>query len=150
MTAALRTNVGSAITRDYANAVANNAYSNSADAIRIHPSRTDGSEQGALLADFRLTSVVFASAPVAGALQLVAVDRDLSGNQGPTPSSTMRPRLIGSFSPQPQASNASTGWIMAINAVPLSPDADYWIYNNNTNVSLSDCIITAQCWSPGV
>lgn len=150
MTAALRTNVGSAISRDYANAVANNAYSNSADAIRIRPNRTDGSEQGALLADFRLTSVTFGTAPVTGALQLVAVDRDLAGNQGPTPSSTLRGRVVGSFSPQPAASNASTGWIMGINSVPLSPDADYWIYNNSTGVSLSDCIITAQCWSPGV
>lgn len=150
MTAALRTNVGSAISRDYANAVANNAYSNSADAIRIRPNRTDGSEQGALLADFRITSATFGSAPVAGVIQLVAVDRDLSGNAGPTPSSTMRPRYVGAFSPRPQASNAATGWIMALNSVALSPDADYYLYNNGTGVSLSDCILTAQCWSPGV
>lgn len=150
MTAALRTAVGSAITRTYTNSVANNAYSNSADAIRIKPGVAGANELGALLADFRITSATFGSAPTAGVIQLVAVDRDLSGNAGPTPSSTMSPRLCGTFSPQAQSSNSSTGWIMALDAVQLSPDADYYLYNNGTGVSLTAAVLTAQCWSPGV
>lgn len=150
MTAALRTSVGSAISRTYANSVANNAYSNSADAIRIKPGVSGAGELGALLADFRITSVTFSAAPTTGVIQLVAVDRDLSANAGPTPASTMRPRLIGTFSPQPQTSNASTGWIMSLNSVALSPDADYYLYNNGTGVNLTAAVLTAQCWSPGV
>lgn len=150
MTASVRTNVGSAISRAYANTVANNAYSNVADAIRIKPGVAGASELGALLADFFLTGVTFSAAPTIGFIQLVAVDRDASGNIGPTPASTMRPRLCGAFSPQPSTSNGSTGWIMALPRIPLAADADYYLYVNGMGVSLTAATLTAQCWSPGV
>lgn len=140
----LRNNVGATVAVTAANAVANNAYANAADKLRIQ------NTGNALLADFRLTSATFATAPVAGVLHLLAVDRDFAGNSGPAPSATMMGRLVGSFSPQPQASNAATTWVMALNSVALSADADYWLYNNGTGVSLnSGWVLTAQPWSPG-
>lgn len=146
----LRNAVGTAVQVTTANAVANNAYANVADRLRLNPGVGGSGHAGALLADFRLTSVVFGAAPTTGALQLVAVDRDTAGNAGPTPASTILPRPVGTFTPSPTTGNASTGWIMAINAVALSPDADYYLYNNGTGVSLgAGCVLTAQCWSPG-
>lgn len=138
-------NVGSAIVVTAANAIANNAYANTADRMRIQRI-----SYLALLVDFKLTSVTFATAPVGGSLQLFAVDRDFAGNVGPTPVSTLNPRLVGTFTPSPAASNASTGWIMAINNVSCVQDADYYVYNNGTAYSLnSGWILTAQCWTPG-
>ena len=136
------------VTLTSAHTTANNAYANSADVMRLQVSALSFA---ALLADFRLTSVVFATAPVGGILQLVAVDRDLAGNQGPTPSgTTLQGRVVGTFSPTPLASNGSTGWIMGVNSVPLSFDADYWVYNNGTAFTLnSGWVLTAQPWSPG-
>ena len=143
-TPVLRQNQGSAITRTYANSVANNAYSNSADALRVQNSN------GALYCDFWLTSVVFATAPVLGTLMLCAVDRDAAGNIGPTPSATLQPRIVGNFNPIQQASNASTGWIMALPGVTVFGDCDYWIFNNGTAYTLnSGCVLTAQLWTPG-
>lgn len=136
--------IGSNITVTAANAVANNAYANSADKLTINNTGL------ALLADFRLTSVAFATAPVTGALQLFAVDRDFAGNAGPTPASTNSPRFVGSFSPSPNTGNAATGWVMSLNAVALTPYTDYWLYNNGTAQSLnSGWVLTAQLWSPG-
>ena len=140
----LRQNQGSAITRTYANAVANNAYSNVADALRVQ------NTANALMIDFWLTSVVFATAPVLGNLMLCAVDRDAAGNIGPTPSATLQPRIVGNFSPIQQASNTSTGWIMSLLGITATPDTDYWIFNNGTAYSLnSGCVLTAQLWTPG-
>lgn len=144
MAAILRTNVGSPVSVTAANAIANNAYTNSADKLRIQ------NTGNALLADFRLTSATFATAPVGGALQLIAVDRDAAGNAGPAPSSSMLGRVCGTFTPLPSTANASTSWVMGLNAVPLVADADYWLYNNGTAYSLnSGWILTAQPWSPG-
>lgn len=144
MAAILRTNVGSAVSVTTANAIASNSYANAADKLRIN------NTGNALLADFTLTSATWATAPVGGVLQLVAVDRDSAGNAGPAPSSSMLGRLVGSFSPSPSTGNASTGWIMTIPAVPLTADCDYWIYNNGTGYSLAaGAVLTAQPWSPG-
>ena len=139
----LRNNVGSPVTVTTANTIANNAYANIADKLRIQ------NTGNALLADFRLTGVVFAAAPVAGGVVLVAVDRDSAGNAGPTPSASMIGKQYP-FSPSPSASNASTGWIMSVNNVPLSADCDYWIYNAGTGQQIAaGCVLTAQPWSPG-
>ena len=141
----LRDLIGAVITVTAANAVANNAYANVADKLQI-----DNTTNLALLADFRLTSITFATAPVGGALQLVAVDRDLANTAGPTPSATLLARFVGSFNPQPAAGNASTGWIMSLNSVALTANTDYWIYNNNTLFALNlGWVLKAQCWSPG-
>ncbi len=145
----LRSAIGSAVSRIFANAVANNAYANAADAIRLNPGVAGSDHPGALLADFRLTGVTFSAAPVKGALQLVRVDRDFAGNQGPTPSATLLGTPVGAFSPMPTVSNALTGWIMGIDSVALAPDADYWLLNNDTAVNVTACTLTAQCWSPG-
>jgi hypothetical protein len=140
----LRQTQGSALTRTFANSIANNAYSNSADALRVQ------NTANALMVDFWLTSVTFATAPVGGTLQLVAVDRDAAGNIGPTPAATLQGRVVGNFMPIPQASNTSTGWIMSVPGVQATADCDYWICNNGTAYTLnSGCILTAQLWTPG-
>lgn len=141
----LRDLIGSVLTVTAANAIANNAYANSADKLTI-----DNSTNLALLADFDLSGT-FASAPVAGVIQLYAVDYSLDGaTAGPTPAATMQPRLCGSFSPQPQASNASTSWRMRLNAIALTGKTDFFLYNNGTGVSLnSGWVLKAQSWSPG-
>ena len=140
----LRNNVGANIVVTATVAVANNAYAAAADLMRINNTGL------ALLADFRLTSVVFAIAPVTGSLQLFAVERSFANVAGPTPSATMQPKLVAVFSPVPIAGNTSTGWVMGANAMPLSPDADYWLYNAGTGQSLNlGWVLTAQLWSPG-
>lgn len=142
----IRDLIGSVFSVTAANSVANNAYANSADKLVI-----DNSTNLALLADFELSTVTFATAPVGGVIQLFAVDYSLDGSTaGPNPASTMLPRLVGSFSPQPQASNASTGWTMRINSIALTRKTDFWLYNNGTAYTLnSGWILKAQCWSPG-
>lgn len=145
----IRSVTGTAVSRTFTNTIANNAYSNSADALRIQQSAL--STPGLLLADFRLTSVSFGTAPVSGSVQLVRISRDASGNQGPTPSATLVPNQVWTFGPLPQASNSSTGWIMAIpGPIALDADADYWIYNNGTGYTMaSGMVLTATPWSPG-
>ncbi len=139
----LRNNVGSPIIVTAANSVANNAYANSSDKLRIQ------NIGNALLADFRLTSVTFNAAPVVGNMAIVAVDRDFAGNAGPTPAATILGKVYH-FTPGPSTSNTSTGWVMACNNVPLSADCDYWLFNNGTLVSLNTgWVLTAQPWSPG-
>lgn len=141
----LRNNVGAVVSVTTANAVANNAYAAAADKLTI-----DNSTNKALLADFELTPT-FAAAPVAGVVQLFAVDYSLDGTTaGPTPAATMQPRLVGTFSPQPLAANAAPSWKMALNAVALPNKADYFIYNNGTAQSINTgWVLKAQSWSPG-
>lgn len=135
------------LTKTTANAIANNAYANSADALRIQRSALS---VAALLCDFRLTSVTFATAPVGGCLQLAVVDRDAAGNIGPTPSATLVPTRVYTLGPLPATGNAATGWVMGLDAVPLSPDQDVWLFNNGTAYSLnSGALLTAMPWTPG-
>lgn len=141
----LRDLIGSVVTVTGANAVANNGYANSADKLTI-----DNATNLALLADFDLSGP-FATAPVGGVMQLLAVDYSLDGaTAGPAPASTMTARLVGSFSPQPNTSNASTSWRMRLNAIPLTNKTDFYLFNNGTGFSLSSgWVLKAQCWSPG-
>jgi hypothetical protein len=141
----LRDLIGAVQTLTAANAIANNAYANAADKFIIDNTGL------ALLADFSL-SPVFAVAPVAGVIQLFAVDWSLDATPvaGPTPSATMQPRLIGSFDPQPKASSTATTWIMQLNAVALSAKTDFFLYNNGTGQSINTgWVLKAQLWSPG-
>lgn len=139
---------GSVITVTGANAIASAAYSNSADVMRINSSALGSVNY--LLADFRVTGS-FATAPVAGSLQLVKVPRDFSGNIGPTPASTLLAGQIFTFSPLPAASNTTkTSIIFSVDSVPLDYDADYWLFNNALAQSLtSGYTFTAMPWSPG-
>jgi len=141
----LRQNIGSVLSVTAANAIANNAYSNSADKLTI-----DNATNKALVADFEF-ACTFTAAPVAGSVALVAVDYSLDGTTaGPTPSATMRPRVIGTFTPIATTSNAATSWRMRINAVPLTEKTDYYIYNNGTAQSINlGSVLYAQCWTPG-
>lgn len=139
----LRNSVGAAVSVTTLNAIANNAFANASDKLRIQ------NTGNALLADFRLTGVVFAAAPVAGSIMLIAIDRDFSGNAGPAPASSMVGKQYV-FSPMPASGNASAGWVMSVDNVPLSADADYWIYNAGTGQQIAaGCTLTAQPWSPG-
>lgn len=141
-TAATRVDIGSAVTLTTGASIASNAYSAAGQRLQ--------NAEGAPVADFTLTSVAFATAPVAGAIRLAIVDRDTSGNAGPTPSAALVPRTYG-FDPQPSTGNSSTGWIMSCNRVPISPDSDFWLYNAATGQSLnSGAVCTAQRYGYGV
>jgi hypothetical protein len=126
-------------------AVANNAYANVADKLDL-----DNGTNNALMANFEITPV-FGAAPVAGALQLYAVDWSLDGvTGGPAPSATMQPRLVGSFSPRPKASNAATTWVMRLNNVAVTNKTSYYVYNAATGQSVAiGWVLKAQTWSPG-
>ncbi len=102
-----------------------------------------------LMADFRL-SFTYGTAPVAGSIQLVQVPRDFSGNQGFTPATTLLGAQIYTAGPLPQASNTVKAFIFSWNAVPLTYDQDFWLYNNATGQSIvSGYTLTAMPWSPG-
>jgi hypothetical protein len=111
----------------------------------------DNTTNLALLADFSVTPT-WGSAPVAGNLQLIAVDWSIAATplQGPTPSATLLGRVAGTFSPIPTTSNSATSWVCRLNAVPLSAKTDYYLYNNATAQTISSgWVLSAQCWSPG-
>jgi hypothetical protein len=148
MTTPLLRDYGSTITVTGANAIASNAYSNSADVMHINGSALGSTNY--LLADFRVTGS-FSTAPVAGSLQLIKVPRDFSGNIGPTPASTLLGTQIFTFGPLPQASNTvKTSIIFSVDAVPLDYDADYWLFNNSLGQSLATSYtFVALPWSPG-
>lgn len=147
-TPATRVN-GTALTKAFSVAINSNAYANSADALRIQQSAL--STPGLPLADFRLTGVAFSAAPTTGSVQLVKVPRNASGGIGPTPVSTLTGFPTWTFSPAPNTGNTSTGWDMSIDSVPLDADADYWLFNNGTGVSMaySGMVLTATPWSLG-
>lgn len=146
-----RTNVGSAVSVTLANSIASNAYSNVADAMRV---RTDtGGNAGALLGDFRLTkaSSLFGAAPTAGTIYIAKIPRDASGNAGPVPSSSMVPTQLYPMGPISSTGNSNTAWVLSADAVPLSADADYYIYNNGTGQSIQvGATLTCTPWNPGV
>ena len=134
---------GTALTPVSVSSFGTNTYGSSA--MRIQASGL--TPANALIADFRITSITWGGTPTAGSsIQLVAVDRDFSGTQGPTPGANYIPRLCGTFNPLELASG-SPG-LMGVNAVALSPDADYYLYNNATGTTF---VGTLSCtpWTPG-
>lgn len=141
-TAATRINIGSAVTLTTGASIASAAYSAAGQRLQ--------NTEGAPVADFTLTGVTFAAAPVAGAIRLAIVDRDTSGNAGPTPSAALVPRTYV-FDPRSSTGNGSTGWIMSCLRVPISPDCDFWLYNAATGQSLnSGAVCTAQRYGYGM
>jgi len=147
MTTPLLRDYGTAISVTGANAIASAAYSNSADVMHINSTALGSVNY--LLADFRV-SFSFATAPVAGSLQLIKMPRDFSGNQGPVPAATMQGAQIFTFGPLPQASNTIKPFIFSVDAVPLDFDADYWLFNNALGQSIpTGYTFAALPWSPG-
>jgi hypothetical protein len=145
MPAILRTLVGGVQTLTAANSIGNNAYANVADKFTVDNTGL------ALLADFALT-LVFATAPVLGSVQLFAVDWSLDATPvtGPTPSATVQPRFVGSFSPTPLAANALTSWVMRLNSVPVTAKTDFYVLNNATGQTINTSwVLKTQLWSPG-
>ena len=121
---------------------ASNAYS--AAALRVQQSAV--SSPGAIVGDFRLTGGTWGGTPAAGSsIQLVAVDRTFGGTIGPTPGANFVPRICGTFSPQELSSTWGT---MSLNNVPLSPDADYYLYNNATGQTIA-CTMECSPWYYG-
>lgn len=144
----LRQPLGSILSVTTANAIANNAYSVAADKLTI-----DNGSAAGLLADFEL-DLSFAAAPVAGVVQLFAMDHSLDGATAPNPaapSATVQGRFVGSFSPSPLASNSvASSWVMRLNSVSLTRKTDFYILNNGTAQSInSGAVLKAQVWSPG-
>ena len=140
----LRNKIGSVLSVTTANAIASAAYAVAADKLAI-----DNSTNKALLADFEL-EVTFGTAPVAGAVQLVAIDYSLDGNTaGPAAAATMIGRTY-TMSPMPAASNAVTAMRLSCNSVPLANKTDFYLFNNSTGQSIPvGSVLRAQCWSPG-
>ena len=139
----LRNNVGTVLSQTLTSGVANNAYSTESLTV-------DNTTNKALLADFEL-AVVYAIAPVAGALQLIEVDYALDNiTAGPTPSATMLGRVVGTFSPMATTSNTATSWSATCKAVPIAQKSKYYVFNNATGQALSaTAALKAQCWTPG-
>ena len=146
MAAILRNNLGVVVTLTTANAIASAAYAVAADKLTI-----DNTTNKALLVDFELLPAAFGIAPVAGAIQLIAVDWSLDGTTaGPAPTATLIGRVIGGFNPQPAAANALTQWRMSLDSVALGNKVDYYLFNNATGQPLTlGAVLKAQCWSPG-
>lgn len=142
----LRNNIGSALSVTTANAIDSAAYAAAADKLTI-----DNSSNKALLADFELQPATFSTAPVAGCIQLIAVDYSLDGAAaGPAPKATILGRVVGTFTPTPTTSNTLTSWRMTLNSVPLANKTDFYLFNNATGQSLPlGSVLRAQCWSPG-
>lgn len=140
----LRNNIGSVLSVTTANAIASAAYAVSADKLTI-----DNSTNKALLVDFEL-QVTFGTAPVAGAVQLVAVDYSLDGaTAGPPPLSSMIGRTY-TMSPMPSTGNAVTAMRLTCNSVPLQNKTDFYLFNNATGQAIpASSVLRAQCWSPG-
>lgn len=141
----LRQNVGSVISVTHGSSITNNSYSASGDKLTI-----DNAANKAFLADFELQAT-FSTAPTLGAVVLVAVDYALNNTlAGPAPSATMRPRIVGTFSPSAISSNTQTSWCMRINAVPLTTKTDFYVLNNATGQTISSgAVLSAQVWTPG-
>lgn len=133
---------GTALSTVAISAIANNAYGSSS--MRVQASAL--TPANALLADFRLTSITWGGTPPGGQIQLVAVDRDFAGTAGPTPGANYQPRVCGTFTPR-ELTSSSPG-VMALNAVALSPDADYYVYNNGTTQTFA-ATLNCQPYTPG-
>jgi hypothetical protein len=112
---------------------------------------TTGAQLGALLCDFGLT-VAFGTAPIVGAIVLVANDWSLEASpaQPAAPLSSLISRYVGTFDRQPQATNASLTWKARLNAIPLTQKTDFYLLNAGTGQTISaSWVLTAQAWSPG-
>lgn len=115
--------------------------------------RVNNSSIAALLMDVRLGGSFGSSPAGVGVLQLVVIDRDLTGNIGPTPSATVLGKFY-TFSPTPSGTG---NVIYAIDSIPAPYDCDVYIMNNATgqtftfqNIlqSTTDAL-AIQLWSPG-
>ena len=144
----LRRDLGTLFSVTLANAIASLGYSNSADKLTI-----DNTSNLALLADFELQfSWGTGLAPVAGAVQLIAVDYGVLGavSTPSAPSASLLGRVEGTFSPQYASGNAVIAAVLTLNSVSVKRKTDYYLYNNATGQSIPiGAVLKAQCWSPG-
>lgn len=134
----LRQNQGSAITASLSS-IANNSYSAG--------TRVNNSTTAALLCDVWLTGAFGTSPAGAGSLQLVVIDRDLSGNAGAAPSTTVIGKVY-TLTPSP---SGTASQVFAADSIPLPYDADFYIYNNGTAYTFTAAAsgFVIQPWSPG-
>lgn len=139
--------VGSVITVTGANTITNNSYAVAADKLTI-----DVSSNAGLCVDFSLVPA-WATAPVAGAISLIAVGWSLDGTPvaGPAPVATLNNDFVGNFRPAPNTSNTSTTWTMTLKRVALGiGKTDFYIFNNATGQTISaSWVLKAQVWTPG-
>lgn len=149
MSGALRNDIGAPITvtTSGVGGIASAAYATITDVLTI-----DNTTNKALVVDFTLYPAAFGTAPVAGAISLVAVDWSLDATpvQGPAPTASLPGRFVGSFDPKPGTGNANTRWRMSLPTVALGRKVDFYLFNNGTGQSLAvGAVLIAQCWSPG-
>ena len=137
---------GTTVGTTFSASIASAAYASTPARVQL-----SGLGSNYLLGDWRITGLTtaFSGAPAAGGtVALYAVDRDFAGNIGPTPSASWTPRFCGNFNP---IQSTATGGILALNDVRLSYDADYYLYNNATGVTMYTTNASLSCmpWSPG-
>jgi hypothetical protein len=90
----------------------------------------------------------FGSSPAGtGALQLVIIDRDLAGNAGASPSTTVLGKPY-TLTPSP---SGTASQVFAVDSVPLPYDCDAYILNNGTaqTFTFGTSGFACQPWSPG-
>jgi hypothetical protein len=144
-TPTLRINVGIIQSVTAANAVNASAYAVIADRLTI-----DNTTANALLVDFSITPT-FGTPPTSGALQLIAVDWSLAATPaaGAAPTALLLGKVVGTFSPQPAASNTTATFVCRLDNVALSPKTDYYIYNGTNQTLSTGWMLSAQCWTIG-
>ena len=127
-------------------AVNSAGYSVQTNALTLGPTQTGG----LLLGAFELLCS-FGAAPVAGQVDLYAMDWSLDGNtQPPAPSATLQGRYVGTFSPRPLTGNTATAFKLELDGVLLSNKADYYISNNGTSQQISaGWTLSCAPWAPG-
>lgn len=108
----------------------------------------------ALLMDAWLAGSFGSSPAGAGSLQLFGMSRDPAGTIGPTPSSSVIPKFLGTFTPTPSGTGHVT---YNIGAIPALADMDVYVVNNSTgqaftfqnDLNSSADALYIQLWSPG-
>lgn len=149
-TPVLRENQGSAITATYS-ALGTTLASTTTAGTYSSATRINNSSIAALLADVRVKGSFGTSPAGTGVLQLCVIDRDLSGNIGPTPSAS----VLGKFYTLTPTPSGTSSVVYGADSIPLPYDCDLYIMNNATgqtftyDTGTTPYPLTIQPWSPG-
>ncbi|WP_153117385.1 hypothetical protein [Rhodocyclus tenuis] len=139
--------IGALVERIIATQIASGAYAAQADCLTV-----DNSDGLALLADFELTHPTTGAAPVAGSIQIVAVDWSLDGaTQPPAPFAGLLGTPVGALAPSFGSTNTVKPPVFSRPRVPLRKGkTDYYLFNAGTGQPiLAGAVFRARKWSPG-
>lgn len=139
--------VGTDTTRTISTQIGSGAYAAQVDCLTV-----DNGDGAAMCVDFELIHPTTGTAPVAGSLQLVAVDWPMDGSaQPPAPSAGLLGQSVGKFSPSFASTNTVKPPVFSLPRVPLRKGkTDYYLFNSNTGQPiLAGAVLRARKWSPG-